>query len=301
MKIMIRLEPPAYRFPLAMPGTGVWIDLYEIEIYESEEEIVVVMRDHPEAQTTSITNNVHNVATEIHLRFLRYLYNTRNRRIRWIEHYPKSRNQPETWDEVTFDSGPPYSGPHWRSVKPVHFDWDSAVSPNYSEHEYVQVVAQEHIAEDTFWFDKGECHRISTGCCSLDPSAKPDDGTGENGYSYCRGLAKYALLWHHMLDYFKEHGGIPKTWDRDEVPEGLLEHVKKFTSDFGELDEVERDVNRAWELYSPNSNRPLKGSSDMDGKIYFSDGRHRICIHNRLNLPLYARITVREPRTHSQT
>lgn len=292
--------------------------------------VVVMTQRKSDPLAPGIVNAVEQICSLVRAEFLEQL-NIDPNHATWIQHWEAGSHGKSEWSRMEFEGRkrpigvlakarawgkrvfaamkaevvkdlpvhPDYDGPMWRESAPVMFDWDALPERTYWVTQR-KVVTMNELQLEHFGFDRGDCHRMATGTCSLDPGAQPDEHIGRNGYGYCRRLAVLAQVWDLVRTYFG--GDIPlKSREREALtaPEVIQYVCSHWDSRFGQLsDDLESEISQAVWCFGASDRGHAIVASVVDDKLSFNDGRHRSCVACRLEIPIAAFITTeREPAT----
>ena len=233
---------------------------------------------------TSITNFSETLATQIYRVFLQRLGLSPDAPL-WIEHYDWTPDN-QRWQHVIFtrytqNSG--YEDPKWENTDPVTFDPSQLITDTYTAYQ-IETVSETLIPLDSLFLGKGECYQVRTGVCSLSVAAQPDDNSGEDGYQYCRSLARMAHIW-EIAQHVVQEDSLEEAMTTDNV----VNKVESLWSENFGIRPTRGEINSSiWGFGAGNFAHAIVGHKYDDGTVTLSDGRHRVCVAHHLEIPVRA-------------
>ena len=275
---LIRGEWPHYRFSWPYLGYTRGMGHCDVEVFaDVQPRPTIVLQEAPSNRSTSLTNSMEWVCTSLYKVFFDG-WDLDPQRVRWLQRRRDLDGETE-WSEVTlqFQNGA-YANPYWKLIEEPQIV-RAVAEPSPYWRETRQILSPQDFDPENFTFAPGECHKVSTGQCSLSPEAMPDRNHGEEGYMYCRGLATYAHAWTVARDYFGDD--IP-----EERPEDMGWHdylTQQWDSPYGTVP----DTHNAWfgiSLFAAINAHGLDGARQDDGLVLLNDGCHRACVASKLGI-----------------
>lgn len=287
--------PDVYQFE--WPYFGYHADILgrcHVTIYlKGVERPTVVLTQNRANHSTSITTFAEELATQIYRMFLQRLGLSPDVPM-WIEHYDWAPDN-QRWSQVVFARYTPkrgYETPQRENADPITFD-PRGLTADTDRAYQIEPVSETLIPLDSLLLTKGECYQVKTGVCSLSDGARPDNSPGEDGYQYCRGLARKARVW-EIVQRVVAEDGLEEALSSGDV---FNQVVALWSREYGVPPTHGEIGSSIWLFGAGHFAHSIVGHKHDDGTVTLSDGRHRVCVAHHLGIPAQAFIDT-EQATH---